>query len=122
MYTDNVVVLEIWPGLLIRAYIHSQPPRQFTPPSIAYHDRGPSPSDEIAALDQTLISLIDAEGITAHMQRHAHDSSDSSVHTRGVTSRGHDGDLLLGSHGCGFDGDDGGGERVFRECQSIKLC
>lgn len=57
-------------------------------------------SDEVAALHQSLVAFIYTVGVAAHVDRHTDDGANSSVHTWGVTSRGHDGDLLFGRH-CG---------------------
>ncbi|KAH6605180.1 hypothetical protein Trco_006887 [Trichoderma cornu-damae] len=54
--------------------------------------------DEVAALHQTLVSLVDAKRIAAHVDRHADNGADNGVHARGVASRGHDGNLLPESH------------------------
>lgn len=53
------------------------------------------PLDHVTALDQTLISVVDTVRVAIEMDGRTDDGSNDGVHARGVTSRGHDGNLLL---------------------------
>ena len=52
--------------------------------------------DEVASTNQAFVALVDTVRIAAHVNCHADDSTDDGVHAGGVTSRGHDRNLLLG--------------------------
>lgn len=72
-----------------------QPAAHVVPPHLA---------DQVAAPDEALVALVDAVGIAAEVNGHAHAGPHDAVHAGRVAARGHDGDLLLGSHLCGCAG------------------
>lgn len=49
--------------------------------------------------NESLVSLVDAKGIAAHVNGGTDNRADNGIHAWRVTSGGHDGDLLLGRHG-----------------------